>query len=43
MTALIIGLFVLTALASIPIAHALVLASVVGLFIIDRVPVHMAM
>ena len=42
MTALIIGLFVLTALASIPIAHALVLASVAGLFIIDRVPVHMA-
>jgi len=41
MTALIIGLFVLAALASIPIAHALVLASVAGLFIIDRVPVHM--
>lgn len=41
MTALIIGLFILAALASIPIAHALVLASVAGLFIIDRVPVHM--
>lgn len=41
MTVLIIGLFVLAALASIPIAHALVLASVVGLFILDRVPVHM--
>ena len=42
MTALIIGLFIVAALASIPIAHALVLASVAGLFIIDRVPVHMA-
>ena len=42
MTALIIGLFVLAALASIPIAHSLVLASVAGLFILDRVPVHMA-
>ena len=42
MTALIIGLFIVAALASIPIAHALVLASVAGLFILDRVPVHMA-
>ena len=42
MTILIIGLFVVAALASIPIAHALVLASVGGLLIIDRVPVHLA-
>ena len=42
MTALIIGLFIVTALLSIPIAHALVLASVGGLLIIDKVPVHLA-
>ena len=42
MTALIIGLFIVAALASVPIAHALVLASVGGLLIIDRVPVHLA-
>ena len=42
MTALIIVLFIGTALLSIPIAHALVLASVGGLLIIDKVPVHLA-
>ena len=42
MTLLIIGLFITAALLSIPIAHSLVLASVAGLFIIDRVPVHLA-
>ena len=42
MTLLIISLFVVTALLSIPIAHALVLASVGGLLIIDKVPVHLA-
>ena len=42
MTAIIITLFVLAALISIPIAHALVLAAVGGLLIIDRVPVHLA-
>ena len=35
-------LFIVTALLSIPIAHALVLASVGGLLIIDKVPVHLA-
>ena len=42
MTLLIIALFIVTALLSIPIAHALVLASVGGLLIIDKVPVHLA-
>ena len=42
MTGIIIGLFILAALASIPIAHALVLAAVGGLLIVDRVPVHLA-
>ena len=42
MTTLIIGLFIVAALLSIPIAHALVLASVGGLLIIDKVPVHLA-
>jgi tripartite ATP-independent transporter DctM subunit len=42
MTTLIIGLFIVTALLSIPIAHALVLASVGGLLIIGTVPVHLA-
>ena len=42
MTGLIIALFIVTALLSIPIAHALVLASVGGLLIIDKVPVHLA-
>ncbi|CAN7590369.1 MULTISPECIES: TRAP transporter large permease [unclassified Variovorax] len=42
MTALIILLFIVVALLSIPIAHALVLASVGGLLIIDKVPVHLA-
>jgi TRAP-type uncharacterized transport system fused permease subunit len=42
MTALIIVLFIIAALASIPIAHALVLAAVGGLFILDKVPVHLA-
>ena len=42
MTTLIIGLFIVAALLSIPIAHSLVLASVAGLLIIDRVPVHLA-
>ena len=42
MTALIIVLFIGTALLSIPIAHALVLASVGGLLILDKVPVHLA-
>ena len=42
MTALIIGLFIVAALASIPIAHALVLASVCGLLMIGRVPVDLA-
>ena len=42
MTLLIIALFIATALLSIPIAHALVLASVGGLLIIDKVPVHLA-
>ena len=42
MTALIIVLFIGAALLSIPIAHALVLASVGGLLIIDKVPVHLA-
>jgi TRAP-type transport system large permease protein len=42
MTALIIALFIVAALLSIPIAHALVLASVGGLLIIDKVPVHLA-
>ena len=41
MTGLIILLFVVGALLSIPIAHALVLASVGGLLILDRVPVHL--
>ena len=43
MTLLIIVLFIGTALLSIPIAHALVLASVGGLLIIDKVPVHLAL
>jgi len=42
MTALIIGLFIVAALASIPIAHALVLASVGALLAIGRVPVDLA-
>lgn len=42
MTTLIIGLFILVALLSIPIAHALVLASVCGLWIAGRVPVDLA-
>ena len=42
MTLLIIALFIAAALFSIPIAHSLVLASVAGLLIIDRVPVHLA-
>jgi hypothetical protein len=42
MTLLIITLFIVAALLSIPIAHALVLASVGGLLIIDTVPVHLA-
>ena len=42
MTALIIALFIAAALLSVPIAHALVLASVGGLLIIDKVPVHLA-
>ena len=42
MTTIIIGLFIVAALASIPIAHALVLAAVGGLLIVDRVPVHLA-
>src|SRR3954465_2297533 len=42
MTALIIGLFIFAALASIPIAHALVLASVVGLLALGRIPVDLA-
>jgi len=42
MTGVIITLFILAALISIPIAHALVLAAVGGLLIIDRVPVHLA-
>jgi tripartite ATP-independent transporter DctM subunit len=41
MTTLIIGLFILVALLSIPIAHALVLASVCGLWIAGRVPVDL--
>ena len=41
MTGLIILLFLVGALLSIPIAHALVLASVGGLLILDRVPVHL--
>src|SRR5215510_6667498 len=42
MTGLIIVLFIVTALLSIPIAHALVLASVGGLLLINTVPVHLA-
>jgi len=42
MTALVIGLFILAALASIPIAHALVLSAVVALFAIGRIPVDLA-
>jgi TRAP-type transport system large permease protein len=42
MTALIIGLFIVAALASIPIAHALVLASVGALLAIGRIPVDLA-
>ena len=42
MTTLIIGLFILVALLSIPIAHAVVLASVCGLWIAGRVPVDLA-
>jgi tripartite ATP-independent transporter DctM subunit len=42
MTALIIGLFIVAALASIPIAHALVLSSVAALLVIGRVPVDLA-
>ena len=42
MTGLIVTIFIIAALISIPIAHALVLASVGGLLIIDRVPVHLA-
>ncbi len=41
MTGIIIAMFIFAALLSIPIAHALVLASVGGLLIIDRVPVHL--
>ena len=42
MTILIIGLFILAALISIPIAHSLVLASVIGLWVAGRVPVDLA-
>lgn len=42
MTYLIIGLFVVAALASIPIAHALVLSSVVALLATARIPVDLA-
>ena len=42
MTALVIGLFIVAALLSIPIAHALVLASVCGILLIGRVPVDLA-
>lgn len=42
MTTIIIGLFILAALASMPIAHSLVLASVCGLWIAGRVPVDLA-
>ena len=42
MTTIIIGLFIVAALASIPIAHSLVLASVCGLWIAGRVPVGLA-
>ena len=42
MTALIIGLFIVAALLSIPIAHALVLASVATLLTIGRIPVDLA-
>ncbi len=41
-TTLIIALFIAAALLSIPIAHALVLASVGGLLIADKIPVHLA-
>ena len=42
MSILIIGLFILAALISIPIAHSLVLASVIGLWVAGRVPVDLA-
>jgi tripartite ATP-independent transporter DctM subunit len=42
MTTIIIGLFIVAALASIPIAHSLVLASVFGLWFAGRVPVDLA-
>ncbi len=42
MTYLIIGLFIVAALASIPIAHALVLSSVVALLATARIPVDLA-
>ncbi len=42
MTYLIIGLFIVAALASIPIAHALVLSSVVALLATGRIPVDLA-
>jgi tripartite ATP-independent transporter DctM subunit len=42
MTALIIGLFIVAALLSVPIAHALVLASVSALLLMGRIPVDLA-
>jgi tripartite ATP-independent transporter DctM subunit len=42
MTALVIGLFIIAALLSIPIAHALVLAAVMALFAIGSLPVDLA-
>ena len=42
MTLLIISLFVIAALVSIPIAHALVLSSVAALLAIGRIPVDLA-
>ena len=42
MTALVIGLFIVAALLSIPIAHALVLAAVMALFAIGSLPVDLA-
>jgi len=42
MTTMIIGLFIVFALLSIPIAHALVLAAVSALWFADKVPMHLA-
>jgi len=42
MTALVIGLFIVAALLSIPIAHALLLAAVMALFAIGTLPVDLA-